>query len=89
MDIGTFIACSNYSVDEAKGIISEYLQERASTQMIRHYMAYAGILSYYWFIWSLYQDSIGKSTGKWSYIWYRHAGSFSKAAEKMYEGEMQ
>lgn len=89
VDIGTFIACSDYSVDEAKVIISDYLQERASTQMIRHYMAYAGILSYYWFIWSLYQDSIGKSTGKWSYIWYRHAGSFSKAAEKMYEGEMQ
>lgn len=87
VDIGTFIACSDYSLEEAKNIIAEYLQQKNSSHMTRHYIAYAGILSYYWFIWSLYQDSIGKSTGKWSYIWYRHAGTFSRESEKMYEGE--
>ena len=28
-------------------------------------------VGYYWFIWSLYQDSVGKPVGEWQYLWYK------------------
>lgn len=85
VDLGTFIACSDYSVDEAKDLITTYFDEVPGDEVMRHYMAYAGILSYYWFVWSLYQDSVGKTVGEWMYLWYRHTKMYGKAALAMYE----
>ena len=84
VDIGTFIACSDYSIDKAKDIIAEYLQHKPTKAEMRHYLAYVAILSYYWFIWALYQDCVGKPVGEWQYLWFKYTKLYSKYAIELY-----
>ena len=84
VDIGTFIACSDYSTDKAKKIITQYLAHKPAETELRHYLAYVAILSYYWFIWALYQDSVGKPVGEWQYLWFKYTKLYSKEAIEMY-----
>lgn len=83
-DIGTFLSCSDYDLKEAKQLIAIYLDHEPSEKELRHYMAYAAILSYYWFIWALYQDSVGKTVGEWTYLWYQHTKMYGAEARKLY-----
>jgi CTP:phosphocholine cytidylyltransferase-like protein/thiamine kinase-like enzyme len=87
-DIGTFVACSDYSMTEADEIIALYLGHEPFETELRHYLAYIAVLSYYWFLWALYQESIGKTVGKYLYIWYRYTKSYGERALKMYREEI-
>ena len=61
-DLGTFIACSNYSVEDAEkstGIVSEGVPDKKTK---RHYLAYVAVTSYYWFLWALFQESVGNQS---------------------------
>ncbi|WP_207667604.1 phosphotransferase family protein [Lacrimispora algidixylanolytica] len=49
-NIGMFIACSNYSLDEAKNIIHRYLLREPSISELSHYLAYVSVISYYLFL---------------------------------------
>lgn len=84
-DIGTFLSCSDYTLEEARKLIEIYLDHRPSDAEMRHYIAYGAILSYYWFIWALYQDSVGKTVGEWTYLWYQHTKMYGAEARRLYQ----
>lgn len=84
-DIGTFIACADYSMEEAEQVIDKYLGEKVNPQTHRHFVAYVAIAAFYWFVWALYQESIGKNVGEYLYIWYRYTKSFGKKAFELYK----
>ena len=84
-DLGTYISCSDYSLDEANKVIDTYLGHKAKKSEYRHYIAYIAILSFYWYIWSIYQDSVGKPVGEWQYIWYCSAKQYIRLTFELYE----
>lgn len=84
-DIGTFICCSDYTYNEAMEIIEEYLEHEPTVEELRHYLAYIAISSYYWFLWAIYQESIGKTVGEYLYIWYENSKLYAKKAIELYE----
>lgn len=83
-DLGTFIACSDYSIEQADRILELYLGHEPNCIELRHYIAYIAIAAFYWFIWALYQDSLGKNVGSYQYLWYRCTKKYSKRALKLY-----
>ncbi len=86
-DLGTFIACSDYTIEEADAVIDLYFGRKATDRELRHYMAYVAAAAYYWFVWAIYQESIGKNVGKYLYIWYRYTKLYSKRALDLYAKE--
>ena len=84
-DIGTFIACADYTMDEADGIIQRYMGREPSREELRHHLGYVAVASFYWFLWALYQDCVGKSVGSYLYIWYRYTKSYTARALALYE----
>lgn len=85
VDIGTFVACSPYDMDQADSVVETYLGYKPDKKELRHFIGYIAILSYYWFVWSLYQESIGKPVGSWQYKWYTAARKYGKRALSLYE----
>ena len=83
-DLGTFIGCSNYTVEQAEKVLEIYLQEVPDTKTRRHYLAYVAVTSYYWFLWALFQESVGKPVGEFLYIWYRYTKQYGQLALSMY-----
>jgi cholinephosphate cytidylyltransferase/choline kinase len=83
-DLGTFIACSNYSVEDAEKVLELYLQEVPDKKTKRHYLAYVAVTSYYWFLWALFQESVGKPVGEFLYIWYRYTKQYGQLALDLY-----
>ena len=77
-DIGTFISCSNYSDREALKIIDMYFNNKTTKKQQIHYIGYIAICSFYWYIWSLYQEYRGNEVGEWSYLWYKNAIQYVK-----------
>lgn len=84
VDLATFLACSQYTRDETEFAIHKYLGKDDSPELFRHYVGCLAVISYYWFMWSLYQESVGKPTGEWQYIWYRWAVDNAKIAQNLY-----
>ena len=80
VDLGTFIACSDYKVEEAIEVIKEYLGESYTPDKLKTYLGYTSIISFYWFLWALHQDSLGKNVGKYLYIWYKYTKLYAKEA---------
>ena len=83
-DLGTFVCCSDYGIEDAQGVLHEYFGREPSPQEARHCMAYVGLSAYYWFVWALYKEKAGDPVGEWLYLWYRMAGLFGKHAEQLY-----
>ena len=86
-DLGTFIACSNYTLEDAEKVLEFYLQEVADKKTKRHYLAYVAVTSYYWFLWALFQESVGKPVGEFLYIWYRYTKQYGQLALDLYREE--
>lgn len=84
-DIGTFIACSDYTREEADGIINMYLEHEADTKEKRYYYTYIAAAAYYWFLWAIYQNSVGNDVGEYLYIWYKYTKTYSREAKKYFE----
>lgn len=84
-DLGTFICCSDYSLDEAEQVIGMYFGRTPSAGELRHCIAYVAISAYYWFVWALYKDATGDPVGEWLYLWYRAAKAFGRRARELYE----
>ena len=83
-DLGTFICCTEYSLEEARKVIDLYFGGSANEGQLRHCLAYVSISAYYWFVWALYKEATGDAVGKWIYLWYRAAKSYGRAAEEAY-----
>lgn len=83
-DIGTFICCSNYTLEQAERVLEIYSQSAMDTKTKRHYLAYVAVTSYHWFLWALFQESVGKPVGEFLYIWYRYTKQYGQLALSMY-----
>ena len=80
VDLGTFVACSDYKIEEAVEVIKEYLEEDYTPNKLKTYLGYTAIISFYCFLWALHQDSLGKNVGKYLYIWYKYTKIYAKEA---------
>ena len=85
-DLGTFLACSPYDLVEAEAVIQAYFEQQATPEQVRHYLGYAAVLAFYWFLWALHQESVGKPVGHYLYMWYRYTKAYSDKALGLYEG---
>ena len=84
-DLGTFICCSDYNLEQAKDAITCYFGRAPSEKEMRHCLAYVAISGFYWFVWALYKESESDSVGDWLELWHRHAKDFSCVALELYE----
>ena len=84
-DIGTFIACSDYTVEQAEKVIEIYLDRKPTPEERRHYIGYVALLAYFWFLWALYQEKCAKHTGEYLYIWYKYSKQYGKLALDLYK----
>lgn len=84
-DLGTFICCSDYSYEEAVATIEQYHEGKVDKKTLAHYLGYVSIASYYWYLWALYQETMGKHVGEYLYIWYKNSKLYAKKAIEMYE----
>lgn len=77
-DVGAYIMDSKYEVEDAVRFIREYCGEHFNDRLLRHYLAYVAIVSYYWFVWALYREACGTIMGESLHTWYvmalRYAG---------------
>ncbi len=83
-DLGTFICCSDYTLEESLSVIARYFDRTPTPEEERHCLAYVGISAYYWFVWALYKEATGDPVGEWLYLWYRSAKTYGKAALERY-----
>ncbi len=85
-DIGTFIACSDYSEAEALEILTIYYGHQPTEEQTRHSLAYIALAAYYWFVWAIFQESNGSTVGEYLYIWYRCSYQYGEKALALYGG---
>lgn len=83
-DLGSFIACSDMSYDEALHAIRTYLGHEPSEEELRHFLAYTAIASYCWYLWAIYQESNGVDTGEYLDLWYRYSYLYSEKSAELY-----
>lgn len=82
-DLGTFICCSDYTLDEAIDVLGVYFQRTPTQPELAHCLSYVALSSYYWFIWALYKDACGQPVGEWLYLWYKNAKVFGRKAREV------
>lgn len=86
-DLGSFIACSDMSYEEALAAIEIYLGHWPSDKELRHFLAYTAIASYCWYLWAMYQEANGVDTGEFFNLWYEYSYFYSETALRMYSAE--
>jgi len=87
-DIGTFICCSDYTVDEAIDVLRIYFGRELTLVEKRHYLGYVGISAYYWFVWALYKEGLGEDVGYYLDIWRDYANKYGDIALALYGNEI-
>lgn len=83
-DLGTFICCSDYEMDEAIDVIKQYAGNEISNKVLGHYMGYVAIASYYWYLWALYQEAMGKDVGEYLDIWHKNSIKYADKTFLLY-----
>lgn len=83
-DLGTFICCSDYTEEEALEVIKKYIGHEPCDVELRHHYAYVALAAYYWYVWAIYQTTVGNNVGEYLYLWYRMAKNYCKKAMPMY-----
>ena len=81
-DLGTFVCCSDYGIDETLEVLAEYFQRPPTGAELAHCLSFIAISSYYWFVWALYKDACGAPVGEWLYLWYKNAKLFGNEARR-------
>ena len=84
-DLAVFIACSDYTYDEAMGALEAYFDGPLSDEDLLHNVAYLSVVSFHWFIWALYKDMCGDPVGEYLYLWYKYTKMYGRAAVEMAE----
>lgn len=84
-DLGSFIACSDLSYEEAMDAIDLYLGHKATKEELRHYLAYTAIASYCWFLWAIYQEANSVDTGNFLKLWHEYSYLYYDKAISLYE----
>ncbi len=75
-DLGTFICCSSYNIEEVEKIIKDYLGNDYTELMYKHLIGYVAIMSFYWFVWALYKEACGEEIGEYLLLWYRYSKQY-------------
>jgi len=84
VDIGTFICCSDYSESETDKVLAMYHGHEPTNLERRHDYAFIAIAAYYWFVWAIYQESIGSTVGNYLSLWYDMAKRYLNKAVPLY-----
>ena len=84
-DLGSFIACSDMSYEEALSAINMYLGHKATKEELRHYLAYTAIASYCWYLWAIYQEANSIDTGNFLRLWHEYSYLYFGKAIELYE----
>ncbi len=87
IDVGYYIVDAMYSVEDASLFIKEYCGNTYTEELRFHYLAYAAIIAFYWFVWALYRESCGAIIGESLFNWYTMAKKYSTYLEKEYSLE--
>lgn len=87
-DLGSFIACSDMTYDEAIKAIHIYLGHEPTNEELRHFLAYTAIASYCWYLWAIYQESNGVDTGDYLDLWYRYSYMYSGKSAELYGSKL-
>lgn len=77
-DVAVYIMCAVYSIEDAKKLIKEYLQDTFTEALEYHYLAYVAICSFYWMTWALYREVCGKDVKEALNNWYKMAKEYSE-----------
>lgn len=84
-DLGSFIACSDLSYDEALFAINKYVGHKATNEELRHYLAYTAIAAYCWWLWAIYQEANSVDTGDFMKLWHDYSYLYYNKAISLYE----
>ena len=84
-DLGSFIACSDLTYEEALSAIGMYLGHAPSDNELRHYLAYTAIASYCWYLWAIFQEANAVDTGDFLKLWHDYAYLYFNKAIALYE----
>ena len=84
-DLGTFVCCSDYGIEEAHDAFTKYFEHEPTAEEERHCMAFVALCAFYWFVWALYKDKTNDPVGEWLYMWYRATKAFGSYALTLYE----
>ena len=76
-DPGTYILHAGWDVPAAEDFIRAYWGEDLTPERMRHFLAYAALMAYYWYVWGLYRESSGVIMGEGLYHWRNTAKRFS------------
>ena len=71
VDIGTFVCCSDYTPEETDKFLDQYHGRSGADRF--HDYAYIALAAYYWFVWAVYQRSIGNEVGEYLELWHSMA----------------
>lgn len=74
-DLGTFLCCSDYSLEKSIEVLQMYLGE-VDKATYKHFVGYIAITSFQWLTWALYKESIGDDVGDYVNIYYKHTVNF-------------
>jgi CTP:phosphocholine cytidylyltransferase-like protein/thiamine kinase-like enzyme len=86
-DVAGFTAGVNLNLERFTELCELYEGRKINERELRHFLAYRGLLMYYWFVWAVRQESQGISVGEYTKMWYETAEENSLLAMKFYEGE--
>lgn len=87
-DLGNFVAQgSGYSVSQALEILPLYFGREATEEEKAHLVVCTAVVGWYWYVWALFKEHAGSSTGNWMRVWYKAAKDFGRAAMGLMSGE--
>ena len=84
-DLGSFICCSDYTMDEADEVLEMYFDRELTPQEYRHFIAYVAIASFYWLVWAIYQETRGNTVGESVHKWYKCCFAYGEKALELYK----
>jgi CTP:phosphocholine cytidylyltransferase-like protein/thiamine kinase-like enzyme len=85
-DVANFTAGVNLNLEHFTELCELYEGRKLNKQELRHFVAYRGLIMYYWFVWAVRQESQGISVGEYVKLWHETAEENSLLAMKFYEG---
>ena len=76
-DLGTFICCSEYTLQEGLAVVKQYLGKDYD-KLLKHYVGYIAITSFQWLTWAMYKESIKEDVGDFVNVYKRHTKEYSQ-----------
>lgn len=84
-DIGSFTCCADYTYEEVLKILEIYFERKLTDLELAHYLAYIALVSYYWFVWAILQESADCYLGEFLYVMYKDSKFYMKKANEYYK----